>query len=669
MFLAQIGGHSEEMARLLATPSMQSIETNVVERSIVSTAMLASSTSLMELNDLYAFLRSFEELLRLYRDKHLPWDERIAQLTSEIIEHEDQWVAAGAGKDSSHLADVVSGEGLAAVANELASVKAFATSADLVAAPAAPDKPTAPAQDTPPAAADDAAGPLEAEGAESRLLYTSARELKWYMQAFLDRWDASNWDFDQMDPEAFQHIRRDLFSINFHALSIEQMIGIRTGDRTGPRLDALGPIQTALDDFAQLLSTGTERSVGIKLVGEDNRLDVRLLLPVTKILQNLIGDIASRCEGNKDAHIEVVVREQHGSLVWSLRDNGNSFISDTLLDPDEYLAFYPGLRETCKILSEFHSLLWVEPDDKHDTRFAFTSPVAPDGGGFVVWGRDEKGFAVLSNQLCDVVGVGDIELHADGQGEHVVHDGVRVPVVRLGQLFDGVELGETYIAIIGQLEKRIGFLVGGAGEASEGIWLKDAVPAWRGAHQGVAEIGGTRVTVIEANDLLARYLRVMSDRGDDGIAGAAVEPEVDEDDSRHATPSLGAATAARVLIVERSEALRNALASILSEKRVETELVDQLDAALDCLDHGDLSLIISEFRVPSMAAKALVDRLREQGRDVPVLVTTTHSGENAELLVQKLGASGYISKPLDTTDVLARVDGFLGGYRTEATKA
>jgi CheY-like chemotaxis protein len=63
-------------------------------------------------------------------------------------------------------------------------------------------------------------------------------------------------------------------------------------------------------------------------------------------------------------------------------------------------------------------------------------------------------------------------------------------------------------------------------------------------------------------------------------------------------------------------------------------------------------VIISEFRIPTMAAKKIVDRLRDAGRDIPVLVTTSQSGKTADLLVEKLGASGYLSKPLSAAQVV-----------------
>jgi 3-oxoacyl-[acyl-carrier protein] reductase len=62
-----------------------------------------------------------------------------------------------------------------------------------------------------------------------------------------------------------------------------------------------------------------------------------------------------------------------------------------------------------------------------------------------------------------------------------------------------------------------------------------------------------------------------------------------------------------------------------------------LEEALGLIRSGSPRVIISEFRIPTMAAKKIVDSLRQQGRTIPVLVTTSQSGKTADLLVEKLG--------------------------------
>jgi chemosensory pili system protein ChpA (sensor histidine kinase/response regulator) len=115
-----------------------------------------------------------------------------------------------------------------------------------------------------------------------------------------------------------------------------------------------------------------------------------------------------------------------------------------------------------------------------------------------------------------------------------------------------------------------------------------------------------------------------------------------------------------VLVIEQSKSTRNALTDILARQRIRASFAGDVEEALGLIRSREPRLIISEFRIPTMAAKKIVDSLREQGRAIPVLVTTSQSGKTADLLVEKLGASGYLSKPLSATQVASQLSTFLG---------
>jgi hypothetical protein len=44
-------------------------------------------------------------------------------------------------------------------------------------------------------------------------------------------------------------------------------------------------------------------------------------------------------------------------------------------------------------------------------------------------------------------------------------------------------------------------------------------------------------------------------------------------------------------------------------------------------------------------------------------VTTSQSGKTADLLVEKLGAAGYLSKPLSATQVTSNLSSYLSAAR------
>jgi CheY-like chemotaxis protein len=668
LFLAQARNHTEELGRLLSVNVQEEIERKTIERSILSTTMLANSSSLMDLGELTHLLSAYANLLETYKGKQLHWEERIAQLTSELIEKEEYLITGAQGKKGANLNGVISSEEFQALQQELTELQAFA---ELSPTPGPTADPAQSKDHQPPAAeaskSDSPPAPHNKLPQADRPLARSIGDLRRHSETLLEYWSASEWDLEGRSASKLEQVRRTLFLIDFFALSIEQIIAAKTDDRSQITMESLAPIQSAIEDFARVLCVGTSRRIDITFIGENSPLDARLLFSVQKVLQCMISDILMRCD-DQYLRVEVVVTEKHGSLFWSLRDNGNNFITDSRLDPDEYLAFYPGLRETRRILAEFHSLLWVEPNENHDTRFSFTTPASPDGGRFMVWGSGPEAFAVLSNQVSQVLRADEVSLSSDSRGDFMVLNDNKVPVVRLGQVYSGAPWEGDEIVVIGCLEKRIGIYAAGDASLQNGVWQRDAVPVWRGMDQGVARIKQDKIPLVEANNILTRYMHIINDTDEGEFSGGGVDEESDLSQTQAqmekdlASPPEFSAEGGRlqVLIVERSAALQEAFSKILSDQ-LSLKAVRRLDDAMDCISKTPPSLIISEFRVPSMAAKFLAEKLKAEGLSIPVLVTTTHSGDKAELLVSKLEVAGYISKPLETNDVLNRVDEFVRG--------
>lgn len=666
LFLAQVRNHSDELTRLLGSEPHTDVDATLLERSILSTGMLASSASLMELTEWQEFLKDFESLLVIYRAKSLPWDERLAQLTSELVEFEDQLVAKGSESGPPSVRQLTTREELNSLFEEVAELDTFAKAA-------APHEPRS-KRSEPPSDSQNAEDisdiptiepakdhPVDEPLQEDYPLGKSIRDLRRHASCVLELWESSHRDIDAFSPTDLERFRRELMLINFYALSMEQIINLNSTPQ-GAVLTSLEPLRAAIGDSAAVLCAGTNRRIDISFHSLDHSVDARLLCAIETVLHHLVKDIYDRCN-DQYLRIEVNVEDRYGSLFWSIRDNGNNFITDSRLDPDEYLAFYPGLKETRQVLSELRSLLWVEPDENHETRFWFTIPTLPDGGNIVVWQHEGEHFGVLSNQVSDVIPVGDVRIENDSKGEFVMVRGGRIPLVRLGQIYSGAPEDGNMVVVVGCLEKMIAFCAEGEGEVATGIWQPAAVAAWKGMDRGIIDVGGRKISLVEANSLMRRYRSIVGTNGDLDVSGGGIG-DIDDLSRSQANVEKDVATppetpSARILVVERSEILRDNFASIFMEKQLDAHFVSTLDDALEWLEDHSPDLILCEFRVPSMAARVVVDALQKEDRRIPVLVTTTHQGDNAGMLVEKIGATGYIGKPLVPEDVLARIGQFI----------
>ncbi|MEJ2722020.1 MAG: response regulator, partial [bacterium] len=590
------------------------------------------------------------------------WDERIAQITSEYIEREDELMASAGLGGGSDIEDTVCSEGLQALSDEVNELLSSLAETRI--------------------SQPQEAGPAEQTDRESETPACSAyvpgeciAKLREHVERLTGGQGSLADGFVGLSAERRSQARRDLSLVKFYASSSEATLSAVENDGAPEIVETLTPIGHALRDAASAMCEGTERRMTVEFAGEDNQIDVRLLKPVGRILRHLIADIFLRCE-EPDLRVDVTAVDAEGALRFTLSDNGDNFIHDSRLDPDEYLAFYPGLRKARTILHQFRSLLWVEPHENRSTRFAFTTPRSIGEGTFNVLRNDGQSVAVLPCQLSAILDASDAQIGNDSRGEHLVIDGRRVPVLRLGQIYSGAPTDGDRVAVVGFLEKRVAFYFDGEARLEDGTWRKEAAAAWRGMQDGIVEVGGDRIPLVEANSLLKRYLTIVEESlggdasggiGDDDLAASSAGVE-----RGSARGSIGRRPQGEVetdvLVLEQSETLRSAIASILSERQIRAKCVDRLEAALDFMSRGRAALIISDFRVPSMAAKVLAERLRSNGEDIPVLVTTSHSDESAEILVERLGVAGYISKPFRPEDVLTRVNEFLGSPHAPASR-
>jgi len=526
-------------------------------------------------------------------------------------------------------------------------------------------------------------GPVPLAGIVTGLHMSSSR--------VLDRLGSGAWRDRAWQSAEFEEIRKDLNMIDFYARSIDKIIERNAGDQQrSPRcgLDALG---TALSDLASELAHGTGRSLDVRISHEGVEVDPRMMTVADMVLQAMVGDIFRCCDGDA-IEVCISVTERYGALHWIVSDDGDNFISDSRLDHEDQLAFYPRLRHVIRILSQHHCVLSVEPSDGRRSRFEFTLPLEAFRESMIAWGEGAQAFTVRSSQLCDLVASDTNARGADARGEYFEFDHQRVPLLRLDVLFpQASEVGDM-IAVVGSIEKRVAFYVPDTGQSVDGLLLGDSVPAWQGPVHAVAQVGDKRMPLLEANKILASYLEVTGTLNSDDLSGGVVEndsepsngqaesPEGSVPSSETTTPtdtSAGQpsapdvetppvnseptpATAVEVLVVEQSQSMRDTLTDILTQHKVSAAFAGGVEEAMGMLRSNDPRLIISEFRMPTMAAKKLVDSLRDEGRAIPVLVTTSQSGKTADLLVEKLGVDGYLSKPLSVDEITTCLSNFLG---------
>jgi len=480
---------------------------------------------------------------------------------------------------------------------------------------------------------------------------------------------SGEWQTRTSDASVVEALRRALGTIEFYAQAMDRMVASVEENVAAPKCDLM-PIETALGDFASELVRETGRELEIRVVADGLEIEPALMPAAYWILHAMVADVFERCDEPK-IEIDNEINDKNGALHCHVRDNGENFLSDSRLDHEDQVAFYPGLRHVVRTLKEHHGTLSVEPGGGREARFAFTLPSTTVSEPLLVWERAGHTFAARSAQVVDVVSASANLRRAGSYGEHLMIDGRRVPLLKLDLLFPDAPSGNSHIVVLGALEKHVAFYAPSEGVPKLGVVLGDSIPVWRGIPHDVVRIDGRRVPLMDADDILRGYLSITGTLNSEASASAPSEPrrseqvryDVDEDGTEPAADAAIEVEARggdpEVLVIEQSESTRNALTDILARQRIRASFAGDVEEALGLIRSGSPRVIISEFRIPTMAAKKIVDSLREQGRAIPVLVMTSQSGKTADLLVEKLGASGYLSKPLSATQVASQLSTFL----------
>jgi DNA-binding NtrC family response regulator len=111
----------------------------------------------------------------------------------------------------------------------------------------------------------------------------------------------------------------------------------------------------------------------------------------------------------------------------------------------------------------------------------------------------------------------------------------------------------------------------------------------------------------------------------------------------------------RILIVDDDPGQRSLLDSFLRSQGFETLVVDSGEKALETLLSQQVSMMISDVRMPGMTGLETLRRARQQHAVLPVLLVTAYTDIRDAVGAMRDGALNYLAKPIDLDELLATV--------------
>jgi DNA-binding NtrC family response regulator len=103
---------------------------------------------------------------------------------------------------------------------------------------------------------------------------------------------------------------------------------------------------------------------------------------------------------------------------------------------------------------------------------------------------------------------------------------------------------------------------------------------------------------------------------------------------------------ATILCVDDEPTVGLILQDMLERMGHTTIAAANVPEALGALARSDIDLIISDFRMPGLSGLEFLELLRDDGRDIPLIILTGFASVEHAVTAIKAGAADYITKPL-----------------------
>lgn len=115
----------------------------------------------------------------------------------------------------------------------------------------------------------------------------------------------------------------------------------------------------------------------------------------------------------------------------------------------------------------------------------------------------------------------------------------------------------------------------------------------------------------------------------------------------------------RILVVEDNANLAYGLTASLELEGHRVTVARDGAEGLRAVRDQEPDLVILDLMLPEMDGYRVLKSLRDEGRDVPVLILTARGAESDKVLGFRLGADDYVTKPFGLLELLARVAALL----------
>ena len=113
---------------------------------------------------------------------------------------------------------------------------------------------------------------------------------------------------------------------------------------------------------------------------------------------------------------------------------------------------------------------------------------------------------------------------------------------------------------------------------------------------------------------------------------------------------------ASVLVVDDERSMRDFLKILLEKEGHKVATADNGEKALEILGSQAVEVVISDIRMPGITGIELLESIKEDFPDLPVIMITAFASPDDAVLAMKNGAFDYISKPFNVDEIKSVIE-------------
>ncbi|OFI45747.1 DNA-binding response regulator [Floricoccus penangensis] len=111
-----------------------------------------------------------------------------------------------------------------------------------------------------------------------------------------------------------------------------------------------------------------------------------------------------------------------------------------------------------------------------------------------------------------------------------------------------------------------------------------------------------------------------------------------------------------ILVIEDDQEINLLLKSILEQENYQVTSAYSGSEGILRIENSDYNLILLDLMLPGMTGEELLEKIRANGNQTPVMVISAKQDIAEKVKVLRLGADDYITKPFNSEEVLGRVE-------------